>query len=258
MSSSNESRRRNTVVDTIHGAIELTARERAIIDTPQFQRLRKLKQLQMGHLTYPNATHTRFAHSLGVLGVMQRVLRVEGKPLKFTKKDTELIRLAALLHDVGHYPYSHLVEKLDEVKLTEDFVAGSGTFDAATPKYPRHEDLGAIVVTHQPELVKAIGGRAHATEIAALFQGRSKKRRLNRLITSSLDVDRMDYLLRDSYAAGVPYGRIDLNYILNNLRVSKKGVIGVTDKALSAVEQYLFARFFMHKTVYISQDDLWL
>ena len=250
MGSSSESQRRNTVVDTIHGAIELTARERAIIDTPQFQRLRKLKQLQMGHLTYPNATHTRFAHSLGVLGAMQHVIRVAEKPLKLKKKDTELIRLAALLHDIGHYPYSHLVEGLDDVKLTEDFVAGPGTIDLVTRKYPNHENLGATVVKHQPQLVEAIGGIDRATEIANLFQGASKKRWLNRLMKSSLDVDRMDYLLRDSYAAGVPYGRIDLNYILNNLRVSKKGVIGVTDKALSAVEQYVFARFFMHKTVY--------
>ena len=111
------------VVDSIHGPIELTELERRVVDTAGFQRLRHLKQLGMAHVTYPNATHTRFAHSLGVLAIMSRVLQVAQDHLRLDEECTQDLRLAALLHDVGHYPYSHLMERVDDVVLTEERVA---------------------------------------------------------------------------------------------------------------------------------------
>lgn len=98
------------VVDSIHGDIRLTAREVQVIDSASFQRLRQLKQLAMAQLVYPNATHTRFAHSLGTLGIMIKVLEVaQRNKLKLKASERENLRLAALLHDIGHYPYSHLM-----------------------------------------------------------------------------------------------------------------------------------------------------
>ena len=114
------------VTDAIHGSIELTADEWRVVDTPSFQRLRHLKQLQMAHLTYPNATHTRLAHSLGVFSVMSKVLQVAKDTLNIPETSVAELRLAALLHDIGHYPYSHLMEKIDKVQLIEDFRQANG------------------------------------------------------------------------------------------------------------------------------------
>lgn len=251
MGSSRHHLRRNIVVDSIHGDIELSSRERAIIDTASFQRLRRLKQLGMGQVTYPNATHTRFAHSLGVLGIMRKVAAIAKGPLNLSEEDQEDLRLAGLLHDIGHYPYSHLMEGIDKVELAEDFVEGAKTIDASAQRYPEHEDIGELIVTSQKDLIKAIGGHGRAERIARLFRGTPVERgQLASLIHSSLDMDRLDYLLRDAHAAGVPYGQIDLNYLLNNLCTSPSGIIAISEKALPAAEQYLLARFFMYRTVY--------
>jgi hypothetical protein len=242
------------VVDSIHGDIHLTDREVHLIDTASFQRLRHIKQLQMSQVTYPNATHTRFSHSLGVLGMMARVVNVAGKRLGLTAREAEDLRLAALLHDIGHYPYSHLLEDLDSVKLTEEEV-GEGAdrrpLDMSAAKYPRHEELGREIVTNQKELLGALGGRERAARVADLFtRGLAADQQRSKLIHSSLDMDRLDYLVRDSHAVGTPYGRIDMNYLLNNLRVSPTGMLGVGEKALAAAEHFLLARFFMYRTVY--------
>lgn len=242
------------VVDAIHGAIELTALERHVVDTASFQRLRSLKQLGFGHVTYPNATHTRFAHSLGVLAVMSRVVRVTADDLTLSLDEQQDLRLAALLHDIGHYPYSHLMERLDDVVLTEDRLSAAApriSIGSPTTPYPDHESLGRIIVTSQQDLVEAIGDRERAERIADLFtRDKAADQQRSKLIHSSLDMDRLDYLLRDARAAGVPYGEIDLPYLLNNVRVSPTGMIGIKYKALPAAEQFLLARYFMHKTVY--------
>ncbi len=245
-----------SVVDSIHGDIHLTDREVRIIDTSSFQRLRQLKQLAMSHFAYPNATHTRFAHSLGTLGIMIRVLESAQKNrINLTRHQKENLRLAALLHDIGHYPYSHLMETVDRVRLTEEQVEGPGlsheSLNAKKAKYPDHEELGGLIVENQPDLVKAIGGKKRAKEIANLFSRTEVTGlQLSKLIHSSLDLDRLDYLLRDSRSTGVPYGQIDINYLLNNLKISPEGMVGFLDKALPAVEHLLLARFFMYRAVY--------
>ena len=243
------------VVDSIHGDIHLTAQEWEIVDTSSFQRLRRLKQLAMGQCSYPNATHTRFAHSLGVLQIMHRVLDVaRGQKVGLTPRQESNLRLAALLHDVGHYPYSHLMEKVGNVQLTEEFVEDGGDLKrpfVASGPYPDHEAVGAAIVTEQEDLRSAIGGRRRAKAVAALFtRSQAADAQLSKLIHSSLDMDRLDFLLRDARATGVPYGEIDLNYLLNSLKVSPKGMLGVTKKALPAAEHFLLARFFMYQTVY--------
>ncbi len=241
------------IVDPLHGDIHLTAQEWQILDTMPFQRLRRIKQLQMGHVTYPNATHTRFSHSLGTLAIMDRIVQALPEE-RYDKEDRENLRMAALLHDVGHYPYSHLMEGIDEVRLTEELVSDGSTksIDFAREPYPRHEKVGLEIVTTQPELLEAIGGKKRARAVADLFNRHTAANpQLSKLLHSSFDMDRVDYLRRDAYAAGVPYGSIDVNYLLNSLRISKSGMLGVTPKALPAAEQFLLARFFMHKTVYL-------
>ena len=240
------------IVDSIHGDIRLTDEGCGVIDTASFQRLRSLKQLGMGQVTYPGATHTRFAHSIGVLGIMARVTDVAREALGLDREQVNNIRLAGLLHDVGHYPYSHLMEVIDNVILTEDFVgSGQKTLDASKDKYQDHEEVGELIVTQQEDILAALGGVDRAKRIADLFRrNETADPQLSKLIHSSLDMDRLDYLMRDAKAAGVPYGHIDLNYLINCLRVSKSGVIGVEPKAITALEHFALARFFMHKAVY--------
>lgn len=246
------------IVDSIHGDIRLTDEERHVIDTASFQRLRNLKQLGMGHITYPSATHTRFAHSIGVLGIMARVTSIAKDALELTEDQVSEIRLAGLLHDVGHYPYSHLMEVIDNIILTEDFIAPRQV-DVSKDKYPNHEEVGELIVTEQEDIVVALGDKARAQRIADLFRrNETADQQLSKLIHSSLDMDRLDYLMRDSKAAGVPYGYIDLNYLINCLRVSKTGVIGVEQKAITALEHFALARFFMHKAVYFHKTTFGL
>lgn len=242
------------VVDSVHGDIIPSRTEWRVIDTPAFQRLRKLKQLQMGYLVYPNATHTRFAHSLGVLKVMQRIL----ENVRVSRTDKEDLCLAALMHDIGHYPYSHLLEGVDKVILTEERIG-------LTPKsaltgfapYPDHEDVGREILLNQPDLLRIIGGRERAERIGNIFaRTEAANQQLSKLIHSSLDMDRLDYLIRDSQATGVPYGLVDIHYLLNHVKQSPSGVIGITHKAVAAAEHLLLARSFMfrvvcqHKTIY--------
>lgn len=240
------------IVDSIHGDIRLTDEECRVIDTASFQRLRNLKQLGMGHVTYPGATHTRFAHSIGVLGIMARVTDIAREGLQLSQEQIDEIRLAGLLHDIGHYPYSHLMEVIDNVILTEDFIqTGPKTLDVSQDVYHDHEEVGELIVTGQEDMLVALGGEERAKRIADLFRrNETANPQLSKLIHSSLDMDRLDYLMRDSIAAGVPYGRIDLNYLINCLSVSESGMIGVKPKAITALEHFALARFFMHKAVY--------
>ncbi len=256
MTSSRRDGRGKVIVDSIHGDIHLKQREVRVIDTGSFQRLRRLKQLAMAQMVYPTATVTRFAHSIGALGTMIRILRAaEDNGITFKEDLVDNLRLAALLHDVGHYPYSHLMEGVDWVELTEDRVkeAGKGKrpLDASRKPYPEHEEVGKLIVMSQKDLVEAVGGEDRAEAIADIFtRSEAADPQLSKLIHSSFDIDRWDYLLRDSYATGVPYGQIDINYLLNNLKVSKEGIVGFKDKALPALEHFLLARFFMYRVVY--------
>lgn len=221
-----------------------------MVDTATFQRLRGLKQLGLAHLVYPNATHTRFAHSLGTLAIMSRVTDVAREKLKLSLRQEQDLRLAALLHDIGHYPYSHLMERAHNVVLTEERLAGSKQ-TLSLAGYPHHQEIGRLIVTTQEDLIHAIGGKNRAGRVAKLFtRDDAADPQLSKLIHSSLDMDRFDYLVRDARAAGVPYGEVDFAYLLHNLQVSPTGMIGVSEKCLAAADQFLLARFFMHRAVY--------
>lgn len=222
------------VRDPIHQMIHLEATEWRAIDTPVFQRLRRIGQLALTHLVYPGATHTRFEHSLGVRHVAARICH----ELKFNDDDRQRVLAAALLHDVGHGPFSHVSEQ-----VLEDL---SGCEDV-------HEAISVALIRTDPDLRSALGAELcdGAADIIAGVGGRTV---FKDVVSGPTDADKLDYLLRDSYFAGVEYGRYDLPKIYDSVRVigtEQAGTyLGFESNGLWAVEGLLLARHHMHRQVY--------
>jgi len=187
----------------------------AIIDTPAFQRLRYVRQLGHAFLVYPGATHTRFEHALGAYHLACRVTK-------------ELdVQLAALLHDIGHYPFSHALEE-----------AGLPPHESLAARHLRSGALAAAL--------DRIG--VPAERLLPLIQGTSTSRFAG-LVAGSLDVDKLDYLSRDATMCGVPYGVIDVDRLLTSLTLGPDGV-ALHTKGLAALESLLFAKYQMYRNVY--------
>jgi len=248
--------------DPIHGFVELNEWERDIVNHSVFQRLRRIRQLALTDMIYPGAMHTRFEHSLGVMHVATRMFDEIVKrrsdflksELAFTEggleKDRVLVRLSCLLHDVGHAPFSHAADGLMDK-------------DPATGKYYKHENYSAAVVsllmrdvieTHPLNQNYNI----KAEDIADFLNGRSTLGRCllwRNLVTSQLDADRADYLLRDSHHIGVAYGKYDLNRLLVTLTVAvdpetRSPVLAVEEGGVHAAEALILARYMMFTQVY--------
>jgi HD superfamily phosphohydrolase len=204
-----------------------------LIDAAEFQRLRRIKQLGLGLYTYQGAEHSRFTHSLGAFHLMTRVLDRFEERYSINPEDRIAARAAALLHDVGHGPFSHVMEKVlnfHHERWTVKVLLSSET------------EIGELLRSHSPEL---------PTKVAAIIEGKFKPAALAQLVSSQLDVDRMDYLLRDSLMTGAKYGIYDLEWIINALAIDEDADrIYVEARGLYAVEEYLQARYYMFRQVY--------
>ncbi len=225
--------------DPVHNIIRLCAKDAEgrlmirLIDTPEFQRLRRIKQLGLGLYTYQGAEHSRFTHSLGALHLMTRILEQLSDRYEIELADCAAARAAALLHDVGHGPFSHAMEKVLGV---------------------HHEQLTMLAVTSE-DTALGVALKSYSAElperVAAIIAGTFKPAALAQLVSSQLDVDRMDYLLRDSLMTGAKYGLYDLEWIINALQIDQEGDrIYVAARGIFAVEEYLQARYYMFRQVY--------
>ncbi len=248
--------------DPIHGFIVIDEIERDIINHPDFQRLRRIRQLGCTDMVYPGATHTRFEHSLGVMHVATKMFEhiIHRRPdylkneLNFTdsdlQRDKRIVRLAALLHDIGHAPFSHAAEELM-------------SFDEKTKKVYKHENYSAAIVRYRfsgfinsNHLLIKMG--INADGIADFLDGSTalgKSLLWRNLIVGQLDADRADYLLRDSHHIGVAYGHYDLNRILHTLSVaideeSGSPQVVVMKSGAHAAEALILARYMMFTQVY--------
>ena len=225
--------------DPVHNIIPLrdeSAEEQLmirLIDTAEFQRLRRIKQLGLGLFTYQGAEHSRFTHSLGALHLMTRILDQLAGSVDLALADRAAARAAALLHDVGHGPFSHAMERVLGVhheQMTMQAVTSPDT------------DLNATLRSFSADLPE---------RVASIIAGTFKPAALTQLVSSQLDVDRMDYLLRDSLMTGAKYGLYDLEWIINALKIDEAADrIYVTARGLHAVEEYLQARYYMFRQVY--------
>ncbi|MFC6835452.1 HD domain-containing protein [Halomarina ordinaria] len=213
-----------TIKDSVHDHIEVTGVAEALLDTPMVQRLRRIRQLGTVGLVYPSANHTRFEHSLGVYHLAEGALA----HLDIDGTTAERVRAAALLHDVGHGPYSHNVE---------------GVIHRHTGKY--HDDVDDLLRTGEVAAVLADYDLDPA-RIAALVRGDGE---LGQLVSGELDVDRMDYLVRDAHHTGVPYGTIDHQRLVRELRFVGEELV-LAEGNVQTAESLLLARALMTPTVY--------
>ena len=213
------SEKKKFIRDSVYGDINLNKFEVSIMDMPQFQRLRRIKQLGLISLIYPGANHTRFEHSIGTMNLGSKL----AEELELEKDEIELIRTSALLHDIGHGPFSHVSEGVLSVpheKLTEYVIKNTSMKDLLEEKFDVNE------------IVDIINGRGH----------------LGPIVSGELDVDRMDYLLRDSHNTGVAYGVIDYERIISNLKLENGLILDI--KGVQAAEGALVSRYFMYPSVY--------
>jgi uncharacterized protein len=207
-----------------------------LVDTPSFQRLRYVRQLGLAFLVYPGATHSRFEHALGTYHLARRALALlDDREILggIAREACQIVRMAALLHDIGHYPFSHALEEIGALHHEE----------VARPLI-MEGDVAAV-------LRHALGQDA-PEEIVRLICGESESP-LQRLISGSLDLDKLDYLKRDALMCGVPYGEIDVDRLLNSLTLVEsdgRREIGIIEKGLAALESLLFARYQMYRNVY--------
>ncbi len=264
----------NPVHDPVHGRVWLTEVELELVNTPELQRLRRISQLAPVDLVFPGATHNRFAHSIGAMHVMGWILGQRELQNHFSARPCmiQILRLAALLHDVGHLPFSHVGELAWNVTDTpgwsnyvEDRVCTPLDVVVAGSTGQLHERLSAQLVERGPiaEIVnRHIPDTFHdgvktqtAAEIVAriikgdpLGTGEDDDVLIHNLVSSELDCDRLDYLVRDSQAAGLTYGGIDLSYLIGNLVIARDQDVGtllaIDRHGLVAGEHYLLSRYY--------------
>lgn len=225
--------KRKILNDPVHGFITLRGElVLDVIDHPWFQRLRRISQLGLSHLVYPGATHNRFHHAIGAMHLMQSAvdeLRMKGHSI--TDQEAEGAAMAILLHDIGHGPFSHALEH----------TLASGI---------KHEELSLLIM----ERLNAEFDGKLATAIA-IFKGIHPKKFLHELVSSQLDMDRMDYLQRDSFYSGVTEGKVGASRIIKMLDVHDDRLV-VEEKGIYSIEKFIVARRLMYWQVYLHKTVL--
>lgn len=246
--------------DVVHGDIFIPNQFLKLIDTPEFQRLRRIKQLSVANLLFPSADHTRFSHSLGTFHIMNIIIshferKFSEMNIELKEEDKLTALAAALLHDIGHGPFSHAFEDIhpekdknkNHVEWTIDIIKSDSEINKVLKEvfYEEFPNKVANLIKDQRE-VKYHPSSQEMDKID-LFSV------LSSLVSGQLDADRMDYLLRDSMHTGVSFGNIDISRIISALRITvskDKFYVCVPEKYLADIEQYLLARYQMHKGVY--------
>jgi len=225
--------------DSVHNIIRLKTEDEAgnllvrLIDAAEFQRLRRIRQLGLAHFAYQSAEHSRFTHSLGALHLATRILAKLDTEYEISADAKIAVRVAALLHDIGHGAFSHVLETI------LDFHHENFTIEAVLSD---ETEVGRILKKFSDELPE---------NVADIIRGTFRPTALAQLVSSQLDVDRMDYLLRDSLMTGAKYGIYDLEWIIKSLRIDEANDrLYVSARGVYAVEDYLQARYYMFRQVY--------
>ena len=222
------------ITDPIHRYIRFSETEREIVDTVIFQRLRGIRQLAGAHLVYPSAQHSRFEHSIGTMHIAGYAGETLFSKGYFGDEDkVQQLRLAALLHDIGHGPFSHLFEEVLMEKHNMN-----------------HEDMGKYIISRS-EISDILGRHGYnSSDICKLSFGQSNIQFFNEIISGTLSADMMDYLPRDGLFTGVEYGKIDYHRLISSFEVTTDGHLAINKSALYSLESMLISRYEMYKAVY--------
>ncbi len=225
--------------DSVHNIIHLKADDDEgrllvrLIDTAEFQRLRRIRQLGLAYFAYQSAEHSRFTHSLGALHLATRILAKLGLKYEISDQARIAVRVAALLHDIGHGAFSHVIETI------LDFHHENFTIEAVLSD---KTEVGQVLREFSSELPE---------NVADIIRGNFRPSALAQLVSSQLDIDRMDYLLRDALMTGAKYGNYDLEWIIKSLEIDEENDrLYVSARGIYAVEGYLQARYYMFRQVY--------
>lgn len=225
--------KKKIVNDPVHGFISIPSElHYDLMEHPYFQRLNRIKQLGMSYLVYPGAQHTRFQHSLGAMHLMsEAIATLRSKDNEITEEEANAVLAAILLHDIGHAPFSHVLENT----LTQDI---------------SHEDISLLMME---QINKEMGG---ALDLAIqIFRNQYHKKFLHQLVSSQLDMDRLDYLIRDSFFTGVVEGAVGSARIIKMLNIKDDELV-VEAKGLYSIEKFLIARRMMYWQVYFHKTSV--
>jgi len=223
------------IKDPVYGYVYITEEEKEIIDSYPVQRLRRLRQLAGAEYVYPGANHTRFEHSVGVMYLAGKVVENPNISKLINEEEAEMVKIAALLHDVGHGPFSHVFEHLLTKELNKT-----------------HEDMTSWIIRNGElkDIINKLGYEAE--KIAELAVGKlykSEKAFLNQIISSSIDVDKLDFVVRDTYHTGAAYGFVDVFRLIHSLDILDEN-LAADMGALSALESFIIARIESFKSIY--------
>jgi HD superfamily phosphohydrolase len=216
---------RRHIYDEVYGSIGISNLENELIDSKIFQRLRRISHLGMASYVYPGAVHSRFSHSIGTMHVMSTIAR----NMDFREDEVKLLRLTALLHDIGHCPFSHVLEGVEE---EED-----------------HKKIGISFIQNRPLGTILHRNHVQPKEIINILN-KASNAKYSQLIDSDVDVDKLDYLMRDAHHSGLIYGKIDVDRLIQTLYFDKEGRLCVRFKGRQALENFLLARYYMFTTLY--------
>lgn len=235
------------VQDSLYGIIDLQDHERRVIDSPSFQRLLSVKQLGFAYAAFPGGDYSRFSHSVGACHVMEQLvqaLRSYGN-VPISDTDRNIYRLAAILHDVGHYPFSHALEYAIKRRYTADVTRGT-----QDKPFLFHEQVSAELLkggnNKLKDAVESCGISADA--VARVFTKKDPLKLVN-LISSDVDADRLDYLKRTAYHTGLPFGDVDQNYVVREVRLDKNDRLCWSSRALGALDHVLIGRFYDYQQI---------
>ncbi|MBX2995167.1 MAG: HD domain-containing protein [Bdellovibrionaceae bacterium] len=271
--------------DPVHGSISLSSAETAVIETPEYQRLRSIKQLGFAEFSFPGATHNRFLHSIGVSHVAGAAFDQIFKNFTFAKSSTRqkfraILKAGALLHDVGHGPLSHTTEEVMpplkdlNIQAYKHKKLRTGESAITENRPANHEDYTIKYLTDSPltQVLNEVYPEFTPLHLACLIdksmtvpddffieQGIDFRPILSQLVSSELDCDRMDYLERDSYFCGTNYGKVDLHWLMNNMAAylsNEKLYLGISRRALYTFDDFLISRHHMHLMVYFHHKSI--
>ena len=224
------------IFDEIHGYIMLNDIETKIVDSPIFQRLRRIKQTSLAYLVYPGATHTRFSHSLGTFYLASKIGEKYKENGEMTDEELMYLKLASLLHDIGQFPFSHAIELL------------------YLPKGLSNSVLRNLIIQSDKDLQDVFDEYGiDKNKIISIFMDETF---LSSVIDSDVDVDRMDYLIRDSRHTGVQLGNLDLERLIDTISYSENKTVQVMEKGVHSLENFYISRLHMYQAVYYHKTIL--